>query len=99
MLQTSVAGVLVAAVSAGLLAMLWHERWNWQGRMLMNYSKPTIAMVNGWCFGGAFTPLMYLPARVWSQQNQASKFKTGVLHILAAHSGPETAADAVRACV
>src|SRR6188508_1886257 len=43
---------------------------------------------------GAFTPLMYLPARVWSQQNQDSKFKTGVLHILAAHSGPETAADA-----
>jgi transketolase len=37
---------------------------------------------------------MYLPARVWSQQNQDSKFKTGVLHILAAHSGPETAADA-----
>jgi transketolase len=43
---------------------------------------------------GAFTPLMYLPSRVWSQQNQDSKFKTGVLHILSAHSGPETAADA-----
>jgi transketolase len=43
---------------------------------------------------GAFTPLMYLPARVWSQQNQDSKFKMGVLHILTAHSGPETAADA-----
>ena len=43
---------------------------------------------------GAFTPLMYLPARVWSQQNQDSKFRTGVLHILAGHSGPETAADA-----
>ena len=36
---------------------------------------------------GAFTPLMYLPARVWSQQNQDSKFRTGVLHILAGHSG------------
>src|SRR5215510_1169245 len=43
---------------------------------------------------GAFTPLMYLPARLWSQQNQDSKFRTGVLHILAGHSGPETAADA-----
>ncbi len=43
---------------------------------------------------GAFTPLMYLPARVWSQQNQDSPFRTGVLHILAGHSGPETAADA-----
>ncbi len=43
---------------------------------------------------GAFTPLMYLPARVWSQQNQDSRFCMGVLHILAGHSGPETAADA-----
>jgi transketolase len=43
---------------------------------------------------GAFTPLMYTKARVWSQQNQDSKFRTGVLHILAGHSGPETAADA-----
>jgi transketolase len=43
---------------------------------------------------GAFTPLMYTPARVWSQQNQDSCFRMGVLHILAAHSGPETAADA-----
>jgi transketolase len=42
---------------------------------------------------GAFTPLMYTPARVWSQQNQDSKFRMGVLHILVAHSGPETAAD------
>src|SRR5207244_1997817 len=31
-----------------------------------------------WAFSGtygAFTPLMYLPARVWSQQNQDSKFR------------------------
>ena len=31
---------------------------------------------------GAFTPLMYTPARVWSQQNQDSRFRMGVLHIL-----------------
>ncbi len=43
---------------------------------------------------GAFTPLMYLPARVWSQQSQDNRFRMGVLHILAGHSGPETAADA-----
>ncbi|MED5409034.1 MAG: hypothetical protein VYE36_00155 [Chloroflexota bacterium] len=43
---------------------------------------------------GAFTPLMYLPVRVWSQQNQDSPFRLGVLNILAGHSGPETAADA-----
>jgi trans-feruloyl-CoA hydratase/vanillin synthase len=30
----------------------------WQWRLLRTYSKPTIAMVNGWCFGGAFTPLV-----------------------------------------
>ena len=42
---------------------------------------------------GAFTPLMYTPARVWSQQNQDSRFRMGVLHVLAGHSGPETAAD------
>ncbi|HEY4133339.1 MAG TPA: hypothetical protein VGM50_22160 [Gemmatimonadaceae bacterium] len=42
---------------------------------------------------GAFTPLMYTPARLWSQQNQDNKFRVGVLHILVGHSGPETAAD------
>lgn len=30
----------------------------WQWRRLLYYPKPTIAMVNGWCFGGAFTPLI-----------------------------------------
>ena len=43
---------------------------------------------------GAFTPLMYTPARVFSQMNQDSPFELGVLNILAGHSGPETAADA-----
>ena len=31
---------------------------DWQHRKLINYAKPTIAMVNGWCFGGAFVPLV-----------------------------------------
>jgi transketolase len=43
---------------------------------------------------GAFTPLMYTPARVFSQQSQDSPFRLGVITILAGHSGPETAADA-----
>jgi trans-feruloyl-CoA hydratase/vanillin synthase len=30
----------------------------WQWRRLMYYPKPTIAMVNGWCFGGAFQVLV-----------------------------------------
>jgi trans-feruloyl-CoA hydratase/vanillin synthase len=29
----------------------------WQWRTLMHYAKPTIAMVNGWCFGGGYSPL------------------------------------------
>jgi trans-feruloyl-CoA hydratase/vanillin synthase len=31
-------------------------RWQWQ--LLRMYNKATIAMVNGWCFGGAFSPLV-----------------------------------------
>jgi trans-feruloyl-CoA hydratase/vanillin synthase len=43
----------------GRLAILRARRqasgwWN----KLMWFEKPTIAMVNGWCFGGAFTPLV-----------------------------------------
>ena len=34
------------------------ELMGWQWRRLMFFPKPTIAMVNGWCFGGAFTPLV-----------------------------------------
>jgi len=30
----------------------------WQWRKLRLYPKPTIAMVNGWCFGGGFSPLV-----------------------------------------
>ena len=43
---------------------------------------------------GSFTPLMYTPLRVYSQQNQDSPFAIGVVTVLAGHSGPETAADA-----
>jgi trans-feruloyl-CoA hydratase/vanillin synthase len=31
-------------------------QWAW--RRLQGYTKPTIAMVNGWCFGGGITPLV-----------------------------------------
>ncbi len=34
------------------------EASTWQWKLLRMYSKPTIAMVNGWCFGGAFSPLV-----------------------------------------
>ena len=31
---------------------------NWQWRKLRYFAKPTIAMVNGWTFGGGFVPLI-----------------------------------------
>jgi trans-feruloyl-CoA hydratase/vanillin synthase len=34
------------------------DSMSWQWRTLRTYAKPTIAMVNGWCFGGAFTPMI-----------------------------------------
>ncbi len=32
--------------------------YDWQWHRLMFFEKPTIAMVNGWCFGGAFSPMV-----------------------------------------
>jgi transketolase len=66
------------------------------GLVSQNASLDPDAFAGVWAISGtygAFTPLMYTPARVWSQQNQDSPFRTGVLHILVGHSGPETAAD------
>jgi trans-feruloyl-CoA hydratase/vanillin synthase len=34
------------------------EASTWQWKLLRMYAKPTIAMVNGYCFGGAFSPLV-----------------------------------------
>ncbi|MGE5146708.1 MAG: p-hydroxycinnamoyl CoA hydratase/lyase [Candidatus Eiseniibacteriota bacterium] len=45
-------------VSAVQRARLFRTNAMWQWRRLLHYPKPTIAMVNGWCFGGAFTPLI-----------------------------------------
>tara|TARA_R110002020_G_scaffold57090_14_gene157378 strand:- start:716 stop:1573 length:858 start_codon:yes stop_codon:yes gene_type:complete len=33
---------------------LYRANAQWQWRRMMFYPKPTIAMINGWCFGGAF---------------------------------------------
>ena len=45
-------------VTAVQRARLYRTNAMWQWRRLLHYPKPTIAMVNGWCFGGAFTPLI-----------------------------------------
>jgi trans-feruloyl-CoA hydratase/vanillin synthase len=39
-------------------ARLYRTNGTWQWRRLLHYPKPTIAMINGWCFGGAFTPMI-----------------------------------------
>ncbi|MDA8290689.1 MAG: p-hydroxycinnamoyl CoA hydratase/lyase [Actinomycetota bacterium] len=46
--------------AAGPVARVRSRRTSneWQYRRLMFFPKPTVAMVNGWCFGGAFTPLV-----------------------------------------
>jgi trans-feruloyl-CoA hydratase/vanillin synthase len=42
----------------------------WQWRRLRYYGKPTIAMVNGWCFGGAFTPLVACDMAIAAEEAQ-----------------------------
>lgn len=37
---------------------LYRANAAWQWRRMMQFPKPTIAMVNGWCFGGAFQVLI-----------------------------------------
>ncbi|MSQ73283.1 MAG: p-hydroxycinnamoyl CoA hydratase/lyase [Betaproteobacteria bacterium] len=44
--------------SPAVRGRVYRANWAWQWRRLLHYPKPTIAMVNGWCFGGAFTPLV-----------------------------------------
>jgi feruloyl-CoA hydratase/lyase len=39
-------------------AQVRRAAYAWMWRRLIHYAKPTVAMVNGWCFGGAFTPLV-----------------------------------------
>ena len=48
----------VEAAPAHVQLAARRESAEWQWRRLIHFAKPTIAMVNGWCFGGAFTPLV-----------------------------------------
>src|ERR1700730_1141165 len=48
----------VDAAPAHVQRKVRRDNGAWQIRMLRGYAKPTIAMVNGWCFGGAFIPLV-----------------------------------------
>jgi len=48
----------VDAAPAHVQRKVRRDNGAWQIRMLRGYAKPTSAMVNGWCFGGAFIPLV-----------------------------------------
>jgi trans-feruloyl-CoA hydratase/vanillin synthase len=52
----------------------------WWNR-LMYFEKPTIAMVNGWCFGGAFTPLVACDLAVAAEEAKfgLSEINWGIL--------------------
>jgi feruloyl-CoA hydratase/lyase len=55
--------------SAALLAMRrTAEEWQW--RRLRYYPKPTIAMVNGWCFGAGLTPVAACDLAVAAEEAQ-----------------------------
>lgn len=53
----------------------------WQWRRLMYYMKPSIAMVNGWCFGGAFNSLVACDLAVAAEDAQfgLSEINWGIL--------------------
>ncbi len=42
----------------------------WQWHQLAHFAKPTVAMVNGWCFGGAFTPLVACDLAIAAEEAQ-----------------------------
>ncbi|MCP5146445.1 MAG: p-hydroxycinnamoyl CoA hydratase/lyase [Gammaproteobacteria bacterium] len=54
---------------------------DWQWRKLRFYVKPTIAMVNGWVFGGAFTPLVACDFAIAAEDAQfgLSEINWGIL--------------------
>ena len=55
-------------------AYAWWERLRW-------YEKPTIAMVNGWCFGGGYGPLFACDIAIAAEEAQfgLSEINCGIL--------------------
>ncbi|HEY3917618.1 MAG TPA: p-hydroxycinnamoyl CoA hydratase/lyase [Stellaceae bacterium] len=53
----------------------------WQYQQLIHFAKPTIAMVNGWCFGGAFTPLISCDLAIAAEEAQfgVSEINWGII--------------------
>jgi trans-feruloyl-CoA hydratase/vanillin synthase len=55
--------------------------WEWQWRRLRYFQKPTIAMVNGWCIGGAFLPMVSCDIAIAAEDAQftLSEVNFGIL--------------------
>jgi len=52
------------------LIQIRREFTQWAWRRLQGYTKPTIAMVNGWCFGGGLTPMISCDLAVAAEDAQ-----------------------------
>ncbi len=55
--------------------------YEWQWRRLRYFEKPTIAMVNGWCLGGAFVPVVSCDLAIAAEEAQfgLSEVNWGIL--------------------
>jgi feruloyl-CoA hydratase/lyase len=64
----------------GSIRSAQREAYNWWERLRW-YEKPTIAMVNGWCFGGAYGPLFACDLAVTAEDAQfgLSEINWGIL--------------------
>jgi trans-feruloyl-CoA hydratase/vanillin synthase len=81
------------------VARVQRDSMGWQWRRLMFFPKPTIAMVNGWCFGGAFTPLVSCDLAVAADEAQfgLSEINWGIIpagNVMKAVADKMTQADA-----
>jgi trans-feruloyl-CoA hydratase/vanillin synthase len=52
------------------VARVRRDSMGWQWRRLQTFPKPTIAMVNGWCFGGGFVPLASCDLAIAAEEAQ-----------------------------
>ena len=68
------------AEGLGSIRKSQREAYGWWGRLRW-YEKPTIAMVNGWCFGGGYGPLFACDIAIASEDAQfgLSEINWGIL--------------------
>ncbi len=68
------------AQGLGAIRKAQREAYSWWDRLRW-YEKPTIAMVNGWCFGGGYGPLFACDIAIASEESQfgLSEINWGIL--------------------